>query len=292
MDAWNTDNGQFNRTKFFTKQTEEFNSLKKQEQEQDEQRAQVSRDILLRKNNEWKKNQAVASESYAREFWEKLENGFPAVWRVSEWSYLAVRASHALVSPQFLSVCGLFLITLGITLFIPDVRLKIMAWAAMIPAVPYSIVKADYISKQAYQGILFIQTNPVSTGVAGGIILVFYLINGVAICRAIGTRISKMIEGSQSRPAASASGRNASSHSLLGLPVSNRGGIPSFSGRKGGYTKHKFKKSTNKNRKANKTKKPRHTRHKKKKSKHNSSQKKKNNKKTKTKKHRHTIRHK
>jgi hypothetical protein len=96
--------------------------------------------------------------------------------------------------------------------------------------------------------------------------------------------------GTSSR--ASASGSNASSRSLLGLPVSTRLGIPSFSGRKGGYIKPKAKKSTNKNRKANKTKKPRYTRHKNKKSKRNSSQKKKNNKKTKTKKHRHTIRHK
>ena len=67
----------------------------------------------------------------------------------------------------------------------------------------------------------------------------------------------------------------------------NPASIPS-----GGYTKHKVRKSSNKNRKANKTKKPRRTLQKNKKSKHNSSQKKNKNKKTKTKKHKRTIRHK
>lgn len=61
---------------------------------------------------------------------------------------------------------------------------------------------------------------------------------------------------------------------------------------RGGYTKHKVKKLSNKNRKANKTKKPKRTLNKNKKSKHNSSQKKNKNKKTKTKKHRNTIRRK
>lgn len=60
----------------------------------------------------------------------------------------------------------------------------------------------------------------------------------------------------------------------------------------GGYTKHKVKKLSNKNKKANKTKKPRRTLNKNKKSKHNSSQKKNKNKRIKTKKHRNTIRHK
>jgi hypothetical protein len=119
----------------------------------------------------------------------------------------------------------------------------------------------------------------------GGLVLFFYKDKIIAYGKTNASRQPAIAAG----PGA-ASGRRGGD---LTTPVRRylANGDPNPATSSGGYTKHKSRKSTNKNRKANKTKKPRRTLQKNKKSKRNSSQKNKN-KKTKTKKHRHTIRRK